>query len=49
MPYSIRKKGDKWILVNRETNKPHKSEDSIIRYNTRDDALGTSRTIMANE
>lgn len=49
MPYNIRKKGDRWILVDRKTNVPHKNGDTIVRYDTRDDALAASRAIMANE
>ena len=50
MPYIIRKQKNKWILVNRETNKPHKSsKGKIIYYNSRADALGASKAIMASE
>ena len=43
MPYNIRKYKNKWIVVDRETNKPLREEETIISYNTREDALEASR------
>lgn len=47
MPDIIRKYGDKWILVDRVTNKPYRKEDNtIIRYDTRGNALAASQTTI---
>ena len=43
MPYIIRKHKNKWIVVDRETNKPLREEEVIISYDTREAALEASK------